>query len=83
MDINDDVTKALRKFRFQRRSQGNAAIIIKINKVDLKMVVDEEYDNISIEDLVEGRNPIGIILLISLILCRAAPQFSQICRVIV
>ncbi|KAG0699658.1 hypothetical protein DFH29DRAFT_935754 [Suillus ampliporus] len=53
VDINEDVTKALRKFRFQRRSQGNAAIVIKINKTALKMVVDEEYDNISIADLVE------------------------------
>jgi hypothetical protein len=54
VDIDEDVTKALRKFRFQRRSQGHAAIVIKINKVTLKMVVDDEYDDISIEDLVEG-----------------------------
>ncbi|KAJ8598048.1 glia maturation factor beta [Rhizopogon salebrosus TDB-379] len=53
VDIDEDVTKALRKFRFQRRSQGHAAIVIKINKVTLKMVVDDEYDDISIEDLVE------------------------------
>ncbi|KAG2157240.1 hypothetical protein DEU56DRAFT_750395 [Suillus clintonianus] len=53
VDINEDVTKALRKFRFQRRSQGHAAIVIKINKSALKMAVDEEYDDISIEDLVE------------------------------
>ncbi|KAG1756635.1 uncharacterized protein EDB91DRAFT_1342296 [Suillus paluster] len=53
VDINEDVIKALRNFRFQRRSQGNAAIVIKINKATLVMVVDEEYDNISIEGLAE------------------------------
>jgi hypothetical protein len=83
VDIDEDVTKALRKFRFQRRSQGNAAIVIKINKVALKMVVDEEYDNISIEDLVEGTILPALSFMTLLAPSRAAPEFSQICRLIV
>ncbi|OAX37209.1 hypothetical protein K503DRAFT_693704, partial [Rhizopogon vinicolor AM-OR11-026] len=43
-----------KKFRFQCKRQGNAVIVINISKVALQMVVDEEYNNISIKDLVEG-----------------------------
>lgn len=82
MDINEDVTKALRKFRFQRRSQGHAAIVIKINKAALKMVVDEEYDDISIADLVEGTIILELSFIFSFAHSRAAPKFSQICRVV-
>lgn len=83
MDIAEDVTKALRKFRFQRRSQGNAAIVIKINKAALNMVVDEEYDNISIEDLVEGTIIPELFFLTALASCRVAPEFSTICRIVI
>jgi hypothetical protein len=82
VDIAEDVIKALRKFRFQRRSQGNAAIVIKINKAALNMVVEEEYDNISIEDLVEGTIIPDLIFLTVLASCRAAPEFSAICRIV-
>jgi hypothetical protein len=83
VDINEDVTKALRKFRFQRRSQGHAAIVIKINKAALKMVVDEEYDNISIEDLAEGTIILELYFTSSFAHSRAAPKFSQIRCVVI
>lgn len=83
MDINEDVTKALRKFRFQRRSQGHAAIVIKIDKAALKMIVDEEYDDISIEDLVEGTIILEQFFISSSPHSRAAPKLSQICRVVI
>ena len=54
VDIPKEVKDALRKFRFARRNQGHAAIVIKINKKELKMEVVEEFDDISLEDLAEG-----------------------------
>ncbi|KAL4077137.1 hypothetical protein V8B97DRAFT_1395693 [Scleroderma yunnanense] len=53
VDIPQSVKDSLRKFRFARRSQGSAAIIIKINKVALMMEEVEQFDNISIEELAE------------------------------
>lgn len=53
VDIPQKVKDALRKFRFSRRSSGSAAIVIKINRKELIMEVEDQYDNISIEDLAE------------------------------
>ena len=54
VDIPQEVKDALRKFRFKRRSEGSAAIVIKINKAKLVMEEVEQFDNISIEELAEG-----------------------------
>jgi hypothetical protein len=47
----------LRKFRFARRNEGSAALIIKINKAKLIMEEVEQFDNITIEELAEGACP--------------------------
>lgn len=54
VDIPQVVKDSLRKFRFSQRNSGSAAIVIKINKAKLAMEVEEQYDNISIEELAEG-----------------------------
>ncbi|KAA1471208.1 glia maturation factor beta [Dentipellis sp. KUC8613] len=53
VDIPQDIKDSLRKFRFARRSAGHAALVVKINKKLLIMEEDEQYDNISPEDLAE------------------------------
>ncbi|KAF8912146.1 hypothetical protein CPB84DRAFT_1742762 [Gymnopilus junonius] len=53
VDIPQEVKDSLRKFRFKRRSEGSAAIVIKINKAKLVMEEVEQFDSISIEDLAE------------------------------
>lgn len=54
VDIPQALKDSLRKFRFARRSQGSAALIVKINKKDLVMEEQEQFDNISIQELAEG-----------------------------
>lgn len=54
VDIPDELKKSLRKFRFARRNAGSAALIVKIDKKNLVMVEDEQFDDISLEDLAEG-----------------------------
>ena len=49
------VKDSLKKFRFSQRNSGSAAIVVKINKTKLVMEVEEQYDNISIEELAEGK----------------------------
>ncbi|KAJ7063504.1 hypothetical protein C8F01DRAFT_80108 [Mycena amicta] len=53
VDIPKEIKDSLRKFRFARRSQGSAALVIKINKAQLIMEEVEQFDNISIEELAE------------------------------
>ena len=53
MDIPDELKQALRKFRFGRRN-SSSVMVVKIDKKSLKMVEDETYDNISMEELAEG-----------------------------
>ncbi|KAF5389819.1 hypothetical protein D9757_003674 [Collybiopsis confluens] len=53
VDIPQSIKDSLRKFRFARRSQGSAAIIIKINKAKLVLEEVEQFDNISIDELAE------------------------------
>ncbi|KAF9469429.1 glia maturation factor beta [Collybia nuda] len=52
VDIPQSIKDSLRKFRF-RRSTGNAALVIKINKAELVLEQVELLDNISIEELAE------------------------------
>jgi len=55
VDIPQSIKDDLRKFRFSKRSmQGNAALVIKINKLKLIMEKVEQFDEISIDELVEG-----------------------------
>jgi hypothetical protein len=51
VDIPQEVRDALT--RFQRRSVGGAAIVIKIDKAKLVLEVVKQFDNISIEELAE------------------------------
>ncbi|ETW85960.1 hypothetical protein HETIRDRAFT_122315 [Heterobasidion irregulare TC 32-1] len=53
VDIPQELKDSLRKFRFARRSSGNAALVIKINKQKLLMEEVEQFDNITPEDLAE------------------------------
>ncbi|PPQ91413.1 hypothetical protein CVT25_014301 [Psilocybe cyanescens] len=53
VDIPQEVKDSLRKFRFKRRSQGSAAIVIKINKAKLVLEEVEQFDDITIEELAE------------------------------
>ncbi|KAH7929728.1 glia maturation factor beta [Leucogyrophana mollusca] len=53
VDIPQPLKDALRKFRFARRNQGSAAIVVKIDKSKLVMEEVEQFDNISIDDLAE------------------------------
>ncbi|KAJ7632794.1 hypothetical protein FB45DRAFT_913516 [Roridomyces roridus] len=53
VDIPQAIKDSLRKFRFTRRNEGNAALVIKINKKDLVMEEVEQFDNITIEELAE------------------------------
>ncbi|CAM0137925.1 hypothetical protein VKS41_001146 [Umbelopsis sp. WA50703] len=52
-DIDDDLVQKLKDFRFKKFSSGNAAFVLKVDKKNLKVVEDEEHDDISLEDLVE------------------------------
>ncbi|XP_062502956.1 glia maturation factor beta-like [Corticium candelabrum] len=49
-DIDDEVSAKLKKFRF-RKEKTNAAIIMKIKADELKIVLEEEHDDISLEDM--------------------------------
>lgn len=51
----------MRKFRFARRNAGSAALVIKINKAKLIMEEVEQFDNISIEELAEGNDPLSYV----------------------
>ncbi|WWC85693.1 uncharacterized protein L201_000559 [Kwoniella dendrophila CBS 6074] len=52
VDIPQDVIAALKKFRFTNR-KSTAAISVKIVKANLSMAVDEEFDDLSIEEIAE------------------------------
>lgn len=79
VDIPDELKQALRKFRFGRRN-SSAAIIVKIDKKALKMVEDETFDDISMEDLAEGMNTLHVLrsawfLMTNLELPENAPRY--------
>ncbi|CAB4427387.1 unnamed protein product [Rhizophagus irregularis] len=47
------VLEKLRKFRFSKSSKGSAAFVLKIDREKLLVMEDEQYDNISLEELIE------------------------------
>ncbi|KAF8643763.1 hypothetical protein AX16_008782 [Volvariella volvacea WC 439] len=53
VDIPKEVKDTLRKFRFARRNEGSAALVIKVNKQKLIVEEVEQFDSISIEELAE------------------------------
>jgi len=53
VDIPQSLKDSLRKFRFARRNEGSAALVVKINKQKLLMEEVEQFDNITIEELAE------------------------------
>ncbi|XP_043474687.1 glia maturation factor beta [Leptopilina heterotoma] len=58
-DIEDDVKDALKKFRF-RKSQTNAALILKVDKEKQKVCIDEFVEDIQMEevqDLIPAHQP--------------------------
>ncbi|KAK0483715.1 hypothetical protein IW261DRAFT_1332326, partial [Armillaria novae-zelandiae] len=57
VDIPQSIKDTLRKFRFARRNEGHAALVIKINKATLTMEEVEQFDNIGIEELAEAELP--------------------------
>ncbi|KAG0041710.1 hypothetical protein BGZ83_001412 [Gryganskiella cystojenkinii] len=52
-DIDPDLVQKIERFRFAKRSQGNAALICKIDPVKLVIVEDEDEESITMEDLAE------------------------------
>jgi len=53
VDIPQTIKDSLRKFRFARRNSGSAALVVKVSKQKLIIEEVEQFDKISIEDLVE------------------------------
>lgn len=53
VDIPSELKTSLRKFRFARRNQGHAALVVRIDKNKLIMQEEEQYDMISIEELAD------------------------------
>ncbi|KAH7102295.1 glia maturation factor beta [Auriculariales sp. MPI-PUGE-AT-0066] len=53
VDIPQKLKDSLRKFRFARRNAGSAALVVKVNKKELILEEVEQFDNISLEDLIE------------------------------
>ncbi|KAK6306861.1 hypothetical protein J4Q44_G00220090 [Coregonus suidteri] len=49
-DVDGDLVKKLREFRF-RKETNNAAIIMKIDKDKQLVILDEEHEDISPDDL--------------------------------
>ncbi|KAH9519621.1 hypothetical protein Btru_003159 [Bulinus truncatus] len=55
-EMSDEVIDRLKKFKL-RKEKNIAAIVLKIDKSTLKIVLDEEYDDISISDLQDELPP--------------------------
>ncbi|KAI8645627.1 hypothetical protein BD408DRAFT_411266 [Parasitella parasitica] len=52
-EIDADLVQKIKDFRFAKYESGNAAFVLQIDRKTLKIVEDEVYDNISLEDLIE------------------------------
>lgn len=52
-DINDEVKDALKKFRF-RKSDKNAALVLKVDREKQKICIDEVIEDVSIDELRES-----------------------------
>lgn len=57
VDLPAATQDAIRKFRF-KRFKGDAALVVKIDKKSLTMVVDEQLEG-SLEEIAEGTCPFG------------------------
>ncbi|CAH0771163.1 unnamed protein product [Bemisia tabaci] len=51
-DIEDDVRDAIKKFRF-RKSELNSALILKVNREQQRICVDDLIEDVSLDDLQE------------------------------
>ncbi|GBP91866.1 Glia maturation factor beta [Eumeta japonica] len=51
-DIGDEVSEALKKFKFQKHTT-NCALIIKVNRDKQVLEVEDELENVELEDLQE------------------------------
>ncbi|KAI4788061.1 hypothetical protein KUCAC02_036090, partial [Chaenocephalus aceratus] len=51
-DVDEDLVKKLKKFRF-RKETNNAAIVMKIDKTSKLVILEEEHEDISPDDLRE------------------------------
>ncbi|KAI1306247.1 hypothetical protein EDD11_004833 [Mortierella claussenii] len=52
-DIDPSLAEKIEAFRFAKRSQGNAAIICKIDKIKLLIKEDENLESLTVEELSE------------------------------
>ncbi|KAG0202133.1 hypothetical protein BGX28_005275 [Mortierella sp. GBA30] len=52
-DIDPHLVEKLEAFRFAKRSQGNAALICKIDKNKLLIQEDEELESVTMDDVAE------------------------------
>ncbi|KAF9185682.1 hypothetical protein BGZ51_002513 [Haplosporangium sp. Z 767] len=52
-DVDPNLIEKIKAFRFAKRSQGNAALICKIDKNKLLIEEDADEDSLSMEDLAE------------------------------
>ncbi|PWN23641.1 glia maturation factor beta [Microstroma glucosiphilum] len=51
VDIPKSLLEDLAKFRMAKRSSGSAAIVIKVDKKKLLMEMEEQFDDVSLEEL--------------------------------
>ncbi|XP_017772456.1 PREDICTED: glia maturation factor beta [Nicrophorus vespilloides] len=51
--VTDNVKKAIKEFRFQKM-QDTAALILKVDREKQEIIVDEELEKISVDDLQES-----------------------------
>jgi len=51
-DVDQELKEVLKKFRF-RKSKENAAIILKMNREDLRVVIEETLEDCTVEELCE------------------------------
>ncbi|GFN82911.1 glia maturation factor gamma-like [Plakobranchus ocellatus] len=55
-EMSEEVKASLKKFRM-RKEKNIAAIVLKIDKASLQIILDEEFDDISINDLQDELPP--------------------------
>ncbi|CAH0556654.1 unnamed protein product [Brassicogethes aeneus] len=63
-DVTEEVRQAMKEFRF-RKAKDTAALILKVDRETQKIILDEQLEDISIEDLQEalpGHQPRYIVL---------------------
>lgn len=56
VDIPQALKTAIRDFRLSKRGDATSALVVKINRSQLAMQVDEEFGDITIEDLAKGQS---------------------------